>query len=425
MRAELSKRFIKGIYLSAVIFIFLLFGIVTGYKPIFGILIILALVYLALFYHHPPRFAYLYVFTLSFARLLNLPITQGGFSAATAIALCSFVLCLFGYLVRKDRDLISILTNRIDQAMPILFLIAMVLSLMNSRAIAISIVQIQQFLYQVVVYYFLHLIIREKYILRKAVLILLIGGSIVAVLGLIEAVFHTPFYFLLGRQPRSLFGATLDLKQAITTIQGYVGKGIEIGKGRIIGLIGDGPLHGIYMVVVAVFSVFFLQATKKPIVRILCGFSFLISIFNILGSGSRAAFVSLIIALFIYLYLMDIPHKTAVVISSISIIVLLTLIMVVFIPSIRTTRSFTYSDDSAATAEMRYEHIPVSLMMFGDHPIFGQGPDGFLINYKHYAAGITNHASRIKNLRSHNTPLQVLAEYGMVGFIILFMTIIC
>lgn len=398
---QLQKYVIKTLVVLSALICFHIYGLIAGYNYILGILLALVAVFVFMYYNFPHWSAYLFIISVSFAELLNLPVTQGGFSSAVAIALGSFMLGVAGAISIKDRHLIRILFDRKGQILPLLFLILMVVSLMNSRAIGYSVKQIQQFIYLVVIFYFLQLTIRNREVLRKSFLALMIGGGFAGLFGMMEALLQQPVYFLLGN--RSLFGA-------------YVADALLNAKrGRIIGLVGDAPFHGIYMTIIALVAIYFLFTSRRTSARVLSFLIFLLSVFNILGTGSRGAFISLTIGLILFWVLSDIPYKATIMVSTLIAGAVVAIFMVSFMSDLDASRSFTYKEESTETAEMRLKNIPVALAMFKDHPIIGNGPDGFVINYSRYASNITNLAFREKILKTHNTPMQILAEYGLAG----------
>lgn len=407
--SQVQSHFPKAVFIFFILSIFFIYGLITGYNPIIGFVLFVGLSYVLIFYYSPPLYAYLYIFIVSFAALLNLPVTEGGFSSAVAIALSSLGLAIFGALIKKDRSLIEIFLGRIDQILPLLFFILMLVSLMNSLATGFSFKQIQQVFYILAAYYFLHLTIQNQETFRKAFFVILIGGICVGILGLVEVIQQQPIYFMLGK--KSLLGA--HVSDAL----------LNAKKGRINGLIGDAPFHGVFMTMIASISLYYLFNSKKFIYRMVFLFVLLLSIFNILGTGSRGAFISLLLALFIFWAFAEIPYKSTIMITTVLTGVTLVLLMVFLVPNLDVTRSFTFEQEKTETAEMRWENIPVAIKMFSAHPIIGNGPDGFVINYSRYAKGLTKFASREKTLKTHNTPLQILAEYGSVG-ILLFSLII-
>ena len=406
--SEMQQDIVKILLLSlSLAFIFIL-GIIIGSSPLIGFIFIASFCFVFAYFYSPSWFAYLFIFTVSFAALLHLPITKGGFSSAVAIAIFSFGPGIFGALITKDRNLVKIFSDRIDQILPILFFMLMVISMMNSRASALSVKQVQQFFYVIIIYYFLQLIIRNRETFRRALFILFIGGFCVGILGLVELITQTPIYNHLGG--KSLLGASLS--EAI----------LNAKPGRINGVIGDAPYHGIYMTMIAAVSLYFFFTSQRLISRILYSFVFIISILNIIGTGSRGAFLSLLVALFLFWALARIPHKSAIMTLALLTGATIVLIVVFLFPHFIITRSFTYGEETS-TIRMRWENIPVAINIFSDHPIIGSGPDGFVINYNRYASGLTSLAYREKTLKTHNTPLQILAEYGLLGITFFSLTI--
>lgn len=401
VNSQLQKYFYKAFAVLAALIIFFIYGVIAGYNFLLGFLLVAGVVYVFVYYNFPHWFAYFFIATLSFAELLHLPVTQGGFSSAVVIAASSLGLGIFGALATKDRHLMEVFFSRIDQIFPVLLFMLMVVSLMNSRAIGYSVKQIQQYIYLLIIYYFLHMTIINREILRKALFVLFAGGGCAGLFGISEAIIQKPIYFLLGN--KSLLGASVA--DAL----------LNAKRGRIIGLIGDAPFHGIFMAVITLVSLYFLYTSKRLSARILSILIFIISVFNVMGTGSRGAFFSMAFALILFWFLADIPNKATIMFSSIIVGIVLTVFMVFYVSDLNVTRSFTYSEQSTDTARMRLKNIPVAFKMFIDHPIIGSGPDGFVINYTRYAAGVTNLAFRKKILKTHNTPLQVLVEYGLAG----------
>jgi O-antigen ligase len=410
--SEVQQNLIKIIFISLSLTLIFIFGIIFGFSPLIVFIFIASICSVFAYFYSPSWFAYLFIFILSFAGLLHLPITKNGFSSAVAIAIFSFGSGIFGALITKDRNLVKIFSDRIEQIFPILFFMLTVISMMNSKELALSVKQVQQFFYVIIIYYFLQLIIRNRETFRRALFILSIGGFCVGILGLVEVITQTPIYNHLGG--KSLLGAHLS-------------EAILIGQpGRISGVIGDAAFHGIYMTIIAAVSLYFFFTSQRLISRILYSFVFFISILNIMGTGSRAAFLALLVALFLFWALARIPHKSAIMTSALLTGATIVLIMVFLVPHFSITRSFTYSEETS-TIKMRWENIPVAINMFSDHPIIGNGPDGFVINYNRYASGLTSLAYREKTLKTHNTPLQILAEYGLLGItffsLIIFLTL--
>jgi O-antigen ligase len=236
--------------------------------------------------------------------------------------------------------------------------------------------------------------------------VFLIGGFCIEIVGVIEGLMGATVFSLMGG--RSMLGA--DLTEVFLAAE----------PGRINGAIGDAAFHGIFVTTTAAFSVFFFFNSRRYIIKIFCVLVFLLAIYNVIGTGSRGAFLSMVIMLLVFWIFAEIPHKTAImaVTMLISCIVILVIVF-----STGSNRAVTYSEETSDTSEMRVKNVPVALKMFVDYPLFGIGPDGFIINFSRYATNLSNLGSRETVIKTHNTPVQLLAEYGLIGFFFFFLTI--
>lgn len=404
-----AKSIIRILLLFLLILCFFLFGFITGIAPRTGFLLAAFAGFLILYYLLQEYFAYLFVFTLCFSALLNLPFTAGGFSSAIVIATASLGLGIVKYLVTKDDRLIKLFTINLDHFLPIIFFFLMIVSLKNSKAIPFSFKQIQQFFYILIIYYFLNLTIHNRLTFNRLLFAFYMGGTIVGLLGIIEGVLKDPVYSMMRN--RSLFGANVS-----DIFLNYM-------PGRINGVIGDSPYHGIFTAIIAIFSVYYLLHSKKRYSKVFFILVFLLSFANILGSGSRGAFLAFMIGLTIVFIKAKIPHKGLILTLIFFFGFFLILFMSTFVTQLDVGRTFNTGSNTKDTSALRLKNIPVALKIFSDYPVFGSGPDGFIINFKQYARPITNYDCRVKILRTHNTPLQILCEYGIIGFIAFFLIV--
>ena len=407
----LIEHLLRFVILLVVLLGIFVFGVVAGYEPLVGFIIAIAIGFVALYYARPVWFAYLTIFLLCFAGLLNLPVTTGGFSSAVAISSVALGLSIFGCLLTRDHQLIKIFTHRFDLLLPLVFFVAMMISMKNSREIGFSFIQIQQFLYIIIIYYFMQLVIRNRRSLDIACLVFIIGGFCVEIIGLYEGILLTPIYVLTGG--KSLLGA--DLSDTFV---------VAVEGGRINGVIGDAPFHGIFITVTAAFSMYFLFSSKRYILKVFCILVFILAIYNVVGSGSRGAFIAFVSTLFVFWTFATIPHKMVFLVVAVIICIVVISVLMLFVSERASTiRIFTSNSKTSETAEMRVKNIPVALKMFFDYPVVGIGPDGFVINFGRYAANVSNLSSRENVMKTHNTPVQILAEYGLVGFTIFVLII--
>ncbi len=389
--------------IASVALLFFAIGAVSAYQPIAGLVIVAGLGFLVAYYAKPAWFANAVVFITCFAGLLHLPVTSDGFSSAVAIALPGVVLQVVGMMVRKDRRLLGTFADRFDQLLPLVMMVAMLISVKNVRELGPAIRQVQQWVYIVAIFYFILLIVNDRRSLHGVVLAFLIGGFIVEIIGLMEGVFKKTIYDMTGQ--RSLFGA--DLSTSFLQVE---------EAGRINGPLGDAPFHGMFCTVTAALSFYELFTTRRKLVKALCVLVFLLTIYNVMGTGSRGALLALALAIFTFWLAADIRNKAAYALGGgLVFVAMVGLMVAVMTAQTGEARSLTYNSDTSETAEMRIKNFPVAMKMFGDYPIFGIGPDGFVTNFSRYAVGVSNLASRQKVLKTHDTPAQVLAENGLVG----------
>jgi len=388
---------------------FFLLGSLVGYDPVIGGVVVAALIYCLVQFFHPAWFTYLYVAAVAFSAMLLLPVTTDGFALATAVALSSFAFCTLRALATKDDALMDSWFGRWDHMLPALFVLIMIVSMKNSTKISTSAKQVQQFIYVVATYLFLQLTVRSEKVLRNVMAVFVTSGVLVGVLGIVEAVIEVPVYSLLDNN--SLFGQPLSVVF------------LNAKRGRINGLIGDAPFHGVYMSMVALASAYYVFGSRARWARLLGGISLLVAAFNIMGTGSRGAAVAFVVGLAVFWRFVEVRRKKVILGAVAGTLGLLAMVMLLALPGIDVKRVFTQETGSEETAELRWQNIPVAMKMFGKHPIIGNGPDSFVIDFHRYGREFSRYAARTKVLRVHNTPLQILAEYGLVGVAVFGMAI--
>ena len=108
-------------------------------------------------------------------------------------------------------------------------------------------------------------------------------------------------------------------------------------------------------------------------------------------------------------YFVPIKNKVLLFISVLAVIMSTYLTMLVIFPDMKSDRMFSNKEEATGPVEMRKKNLGVGLKIFSEHPFIGSGPDGFILNYHRYTA------QRHRALKTHNTPLQILLEYGLIG----------
>lgn len=391
--------------IAALLLLLFVNAVLIGYNPLIAVVLVAPLAYCVLYYRHEQLFAGIFVFTLGFAAFLNLPVTSGGFPVSTVIMITGFLMWSAVMLIAKDPEFVRIFFRRPEQVLATCFLILMFVSIKNTLHIAAAVKQIQLFIYCWLVFFYLQMVLKKKEHLEKAASWALMGGFIVGLIGFLEVIIDmSPYVFLGGR---SLLMA--DVSDVV----------LNVHAGRINGLIGDSPYHGIYMVIIASLAVykFFTVSTKSW--RLLSAIIIAVASGNVLLSASRGALIGLAIALMVMWAYIEIRNKWLIFTGIIAAFVMLLFVVVIAMPQMNTERLYSSEGRSSQTASMRLEHVPTALAMFFDNPVFGIGPDGFVTHYAHYAAHHTSDAFQDTVMKTHNTILQIMAEYGILGLFIL------
>ncbi|MFQ6092733.1 MAG: O-antigen ligase family protein [bacterium] len=364
----------------------------------FGLGLLFLLIYTVAVLSRPTIALLTFVFTLAFHDFFNLPVTQDGFKLSTAILLSAFFIILAGILIRKAPDLFTVLSRRVN-ILVLLFLLAMIISVVNSQNVEFAKIDIQRFSYCVILYFFVLFSLKERSVLKRIALALVCGGFIVSVLGVVEAKTGT-VYGLFGNH--SLLGA--DVPEA--TLFGP--------RDRINGVLGDADFHGMYMGVIFLFSLclFFLYESKM--VRLLLFGTMLLCLFNVIGAASRGAALGSFVAFIIFWFFIPLPRKWLILTSVLGGIFIFACITVVLFPNLDIERFYEPKGQAKKTLELRENNLLIGLAMALDKPIIGHGPGGFTIEYHRYASRTSPTAEK-KTTRPLNVYIQVFAEYGIVG----------
>lgn len=386
---------------------FFCFATLTAFKPVIGFAIAIPIIYGLLYYRFSTLFIWAFVFSLGFGAFLNLPVTSGGFPIAIGIVFSGFILWTLSAMLKKDPDLVIVFNRRPEQIFVSGFLLLMFISLMNSAKFSASVKQIQLFIYCWLIFFFLQMVLKKREHIEKAIIWIEVAGVIVGIIGIIEIAIQKPLYWVLNN--RSLFMA--DVSESA----------LNAHAGRINGLIGDAPFHGIYMTIIASLSIYKFMTTSSRWAKLAFSGIFLLAVANVVLSASRGALIALILAFLVIWIFLEIRGKWVIMTGLVFSFIIFIFTLVIIMPEMNIERLFSSEGRSSDTAEMRLNNIPVAIKMFLDHPIIGTGPDGFVVNFQRYASGSAANRSHSDIMKTHNTPLQVLAEYGLVGSVFLGM----
>jgi len=391
--------------IASLLLLLFVYATLTGYSPLIGILLIIPPLYCLFYYRFSFFVTLVFIYTLGFAAFLNLPVTSGGFPVSTAILISAMPLWWLAALLQKDREIFLIFFRRPEHILVTAFLVTMFVSLVNSRELVPAIRQIQLFIYCWLIFYYTQLVLLDRNKLDRAVFWFCMSGLTVGLLGLLEIIIQQPLYWVLGN--RSVLMA--DVSDVV----------LNAHAGRINGLAGDAPFHGIFMSIHFCLSLYYFMISSRKWTKLFYAAVFSISLINVVLTASRGAVISTILAFLMMWTFLRIKNKWGILIGLSALFVFLIMFFTIFMPEMHIERLYSSEARATDTVSMRFSHIPIAWMMFFDHPILGLGPDGFVTNYTKYAPEFAANAYKTVTMKTHNTPLQILAEYGLVGMFIL------
>ncbi|MFW6016586.1 MAG: O-antigen ligase family protein [bacterium] len=299
--------------------------------------------------------------------LLGLFIFFVFFGFADLTTYLGLLLMLMGGILVLKKYSLEIMKNEVIIPLLLLFLLS-ILSLFNvtnySKAFS-AIGSILEIIIPFLITYYL-LIKKGSYISRWLFYFMITGSSIITIVAMYE-------YFILN----------VD---------------------RVESLVGNANILGVYMLFVIphlIINTFYANEVKyKLLFASLSFIHFLALIF----SGSRSAFLGVLLSAFVLFY---IKEKK---------MILVFLIVVVLLPLFGSVILYdrllnTYENFLEGNREQRFYIWKNAIEMFRNNPIFGVGAGQFPIYYKVYEHSL----SRRIFTHAHNIYLQIAAEYGLLG----------
>jgi O-antigen ligase len=395
-----SKILLTSTILLLGLCVSVVWGILLARSALMGLVLVAAGIYVWVLFYRPFYVTLAFLFTSQLGALLNLPITQGGFSLSLAIAFTGLVAWMIKALVAKDSDLFALPLSKPVHMLMIAFLAAMAISLVNTSNLPLALAQIKRSAYYVIIYFFITYTIRDKEQLKTGFAVLLVTYFIVCGLGVLEAASGKyPYEFLDGR---SLLGS--EIPEAVQ----------KISYTRLNGVMGNPEFHSFRMITFFLFLLCPLILCKSKPQKALLALVILMALINIAGTCYRGAVVGLTASLCVFLLLGKIRHKWLLLTASALLIGLIYVWAYTIFPRLDIERLAQTKGKAAGTVELRKHNTLIGLNMALDRPVLGHGPDGFSLQYHRYSRIIPE--ARAEKIKAHSTYVQVLAEYGLVGF---------
>jgi len=337
-------------------------------------------------------------------------LSQGGAGKVTIAKLfllgTMLIWLLKNFFVRKDTWFVISFVNHRSSVLLLLFLVANVLSLVNSVSSQHYFAGFMQTALIAVLYFLVVSIVRYKRKVLLWVIYATIIGSVWSALGGVYEV-ATGDLILKGKASSNL--AQFGLASAA--------KGTErtelIGGGRIGGFSGNPGGHGTKYAVWASLALCLPLIAKSWKGRAL-GIGYIVLAFvNVFGSGCKTAIMGLFSGLVVFFLLGDFRKKWVYVCC----LVLGVILIISLLPPELKSKVLHQSNASKGALELRYPQYKVAYHMIVDHPIIGVGTGNFNAHTLRYAQRVPSH-DRVTTAFIHNGYLQIWSETGTLGFVL-------
>ncbi len=316
-----------------------------------------------------------------------------------------FGIPLSSYLVIQRQML---LTNRALFWM-LVYLAAMIASAIFSRDPAQSVERVLGFFLEGIVLYFLILnTVRTPALLRKATWTIIAAGVFMGSLSLYQSA--------TGDYTNS-FGGMAQISNGMVNAEEAGGE--ADGRHRLCGPLGEQNRYAQVMVVLLPLAVSLAWTERSRKMRLLAALACMPILSAVLLTYSRGAFVSIVVAIAVMMYL----HRTTIVpflivISVFGLLVTVTMPEYVYrITSMSGVSALAAGEEKDADSSMRgraTENL-AAINIFLDHPLLGAGPG----QAKIYITAYGNEVG-FKKLdgprRAHSMYLEELADTGLIGF---------
>lgn len=349
------------------------------------------------------------VFSLAFGPILNLPVTADGFPFYLVLLFSAFLVWAVRALILKERDVVAGLISSHANVLVLSIYLIMVISLVNSADVNVSLKIIKRFTYCVVLYFFVLFTVKDESRLKTLISVSLVSMGLVGILGLVEAASGTVLYEVPIFNWKSIFGASISRQV------------LAIEPNRIAGPFGDAEAHIIHSITFFFISLSLFIAKKGHLTRILLGLLMLLLLANIFGTAYKVGIFGFGVSYILVCLFAGFRHRGRVLMYSFVVMIGILGALSVAVPQLNLERLISMRGEAGEHAQLRVRNAEMALRMFSDHPILGNGPDGFIIRYPRFAKMYPNAPRHV--LTAHNQYFQMLSEHGIVG-ISLFLALV-
>jgi O-antigen ligase len=403
---SLTKTTHRTAYISGVLLLAVLFsmgwGILVSRSAFLGLIFLFGAAYTVLVFFRPFYATVAFVFALPFGPFLNIPFTRNGYLLSLAVVQIAFVVWATKALLARDDKFVALsLINPVCLLM-VAFLITMALSLVNTNDVIVSLRQIKRFTYYVIIYIFVVGTVENKQRFKIVVLALVGSYFFVALFGLVEAISGKLIYEFFGN--RSLFRAAVPEMALI------------VNPAKLNGPMGNAEFHSFRMITFLIFMLCPFFLVRSRLKKVFISLLILLALINIIGTSYRGAVLGLTVAVATFFFGVQLRHKWIKLAAGLVLTLLLGFSVYVMFPHLSVERVVKLQGKEAETVHFRKRNALIGLKMALDHPIIGNGPDGFMLKYKSYSNELPQ--AHYRAVKAHNTYVQVLCEYGALGLLV-------
>jgi O-antigen ligase len=369
--------------------------------PLAGIVLVGCLIGIPVLFKKPFWGMLAYVFLVGFVALFNLPITGDGLKLSSVFLLAALLAYVVTFVVQRDWSLLKLPLKRPEHILLLVFYGICFLSLMNSQDVAESLRGIKQFTYCVGSYFLIMFAVRKRKDLDTMIWVALLSGLTIGFLGIWEMLYESLYKTL---NYRSVFGT--DLTRTIEVVS----------RNRINGMVADGDLHGAYMAMVFMLTLFIFFKTTNKWHKAFMALVMLVCFINIFGAAARGAVLGFLVMSLAWWIVWNGRKKFLIGVAVVG-LGFLTVSVMVTATDLDIDRVYSEPEGVAAdTIDLRLNNFQISMAMFMDHPVLGVGPRGFEIEYRPYSYIVTPTARKERGRPTSLTVYtEVLAEYGLLG----------
>jgi len=366
---------------------FLLYGVVSGYTPIVGVIFVLLAALSILIFYNIRAGVLLAFVSIPMDRMAKLT-PDGTLTVAKVVILITLATWFVKSLIYKDDKLVSVPVQSFLGILGVLFLVFSLTSVINAQSTAAVIGQLFRRTNLFFLYLMLVAIIRDRDLLIKVLWFFLVALVLVSFMGIYELVTEIPILSYAG----------LEANIADTAAEGY----------RIIGPTGDPDFHTLAMNMGVGITFIFFYAYRYIWLRAILAFFFLLFIANILGSGSRGGLVAFLSITMTFWFFIKFRYKWLIASCGVALMVFIFLGMVMY----QSGGVGRYTGETGGkTIVWRLGWSEMGMAMFKSHPILGIGTANFMVQYHKYTVPTVPKAP----ILMHNSFVQVLVENGILG----------